>query len=369
MMIGRIFLVSLCALLTLSGTKYAIANDDIAKVDPLMESGGNAYRFPNLRLEPPSQKVFLSLAKLNKEQSQIAEKAKAIFDQNQSSLSMLLIDKGKIIVELYRAPASSSSPQHSMSMSKSLTAYVIGGLLCEGKIKSLNDKAEIYAPELKGTVFGEASIKNLLMMSSGAGIASFSGSSYNSQLADNRAGKVSTLDVLRRYGSRDISPGQDFRYLNNDTQSLAFIIENLGGFRSNFQKHIWSKSGAEATGYWLIDKDKVTIAYAGASFVTRDWGRLALWSMKQRNKKGSCFGNFMREATSGQISNSSKRTGRYFPSYGFQTWVKDDTYWWVGYGGQRVGVDPNKGHIIVVTSSREDYMDKVYKLFNTWNKD
>jgi CubicO group peptidase (beta-lactamase class C family) len=367
-MFNRIFFASLLFLLILITIKHAIA-DDIAKVDPVMESGGNAYRFPNIRFEPPSQRLALSSAKLNKEQSLIAEKAKAIFDQNPSSLSMLLIDKGKIIVELYRAPASQNSPQHSMSMSKSLTAYVIGALLCEGKIKGLNDKAEIYAPELKGTVFGEASIRNLLTMSSGAFLSESSGSSYKGQFVDNRSGKVSTLDVIKEYGKRDITSGQDFRYLGNDTQALAFIINSLGGFGTNFERYIWSKSGTEATGYWLIDKNKIPIAYAGSSFVTRDWGRLALWSIEHRNKAGSCFGNFMREATSGQISNSSKRTGRYFPSYGFQTWVKDDTYWWVGYGGQRVGVDPNKGHIIVVTSSREDYMDKVYKLFNTWNKD
>ena len=205
-------------------------------------------------------------------------------------------------------------------------------------------------------------------MSSGAAPSSFSGGSYDSQFADNRSGKVSTLDVMKRYGSREISAGRDFRYLNNDTQALSFIINNLGGFSSNFQKHIWSKSGSEATGYWLLDKDNIVITYAGASFVTRDWGRLALWSMKQRNNKGSCFGNFMREATSGQIANSSKRTGRYFPSYGFQTWIKGDSYWWLGYGGQRVGVEPNKGHIIVVTSSREDYMMEVYQLFNDWNE-
>jgi len=348
--------------------QMASAQEDSAKVDPLMQSGGNAYRFANLRFEPPSETKSFLIGKLDNHQLEIAMKAKKVFEKNVSSLSMLLIEKNKIIFEAYRAPATFESPQHSMSMSKSLTAYLIGSLFCDGKISSLEHSAEIYAPKLKGTVFGQATIKDLLTMSSGAFPSNASGSSYQNQFVENRSGKVSTLNVLEKYGSRDIRSGQEFRYLGNDTQALAFIIDNLGGFGKNFENYIWSKTGAEAAGYWLIDKEKIAIAYAGSSFVTRDWGRIALWSMEQLNGKETCFRNFMRSATSKQISNKQKTVGRFFPYYGFQTWVKNDSYWWVGYGGQRVGVNPKSGRIIVVTSFREDYMGEVYALFEDWTE-
>ena len=45
---------------------------------------------------------------------------------------------------------------------------------------------------------------------------------------------------------------------------------------------------------------------------------------------------------------------------------RGESYWWVGYGGQRVGIDPRTGRILVLTSWREDYMGKVYSLFNDW---
>jgi len=39
-----------------------------------------------------------------------------------------------------------------------------------------------------------------------------------------------------------------------------------------------------------------------------------------------------------------------------------------GYGGQRVGVDPAKERIIIVSSWREDYMPEVYDLFTNLQK-
>lgn len=351
----------------LIGTATAVASDNVATLNPIMESGGNAARFSNLRFAPGT--VVSQLPPLNapsKPQVSIAEKANLLLTKNEGALTLLLLDQGKILFDGYKAPATASTPQHSMSMSKSLTAYMIGVLLCEGQIRSLDDRADIYAPQLKGTVYGEATVKNLLTMSSGAPAATSSGNSYEGQFEDERAGKVSSLDAMRRFGARDIAAGMDFRYLANDTQALGFIIESLNGFANTFQKHVWSQIGAEAPGFWLLDKDNMAIANAGTSAVARDWGRLALWSIKQLKSSNSCMGEFMKAATSAQIPNTAKKVGASFPSYGYQTWVRKNAYWWVGFGGQRVGVDPRSERILVLTSWREDYMAAVYKLFDDW---
>ena len=90
------------------------------------------------------------------------------------ALTLLLLDRGKILFEGYKSPATDQTAQHSQSMSKSLTAYMVGILLCDGRIRSLGDRAEAYVPQLKGTVYGDATIKQLLMMSSGAAPATSS---------------------------------------------------------------------------------------------------------------------------------------------------------------------------------------------------
>lgn len=53
-------------------------------------------------------------------------------------------------------------------MAKSITALAVGEALCTNKIKDLADKAEDYAPQLKGTPYGESAVRDLLMMASGA---------------------------------------------------------------------------------------------------------------------------------------------------------------------------------------------------------
>ena len=351
----------------LFGAAAAVGSDNVATVNPLMESGGNAARFSNLRFAPSTQVNQLPpLDALSKPQVSIAEKAHLLLTKNEGALTLLLLDRGKILFDGYKAPATAATAQHSQSMSKSLTAYMIGPLLCDGRIRSLDDRADSYVPQLKGTVYGEATIKQLLTMSSGAFPATSSGNAYEGQFKEERAGKVSALDNMRRFGRRDIAPGKEFRYLANDTQAVGFIIESLGGFANTFEKHIWSQIGAEAPGFWLLDKDNMAIANSGVSAVARDWGRFALWSIKQLKSSNACMREFMTFATSAQIPNASKIVGANFPSYGYQTWVRKNAYWWVGFGGQRVGVNPRSERILVLTSWREDYMAEVYKLFDDW---
>jgi len=75
--------------------------------------------------------------------------------------------------------------------------------------------------------------------------------------------------------------------------------------------------------------------------------------------------------TKPQIVNNSKVASN-FKSYGYQTWVRSlenrSSYWWVGYGGQRIGIEPETERVIVVSSWREDYMDQIYDLFGAWQR-
>lgn len=344
-----------------------------SSVNPNRASGGMSKEFKNAHLAASDKPRPLKNAEhLSSDQRRIVERAAEIFEKNSSALTMLILDRGDILFEAYRNPASEKTPQFSWSMSKSLVAYTIGLLYCDGLISSLNDAAEKYAPELQGTVFGEASIRNLLTMSSGAKDAVTSGNSYKTSTSDDwqdtRNGKYSGVEIMRMYGKRDIESGKEFRYLGNDTQALNSVVHSVGGLLNRFDAYIWQPSRLESGGYWLLDKDNRPIAQAGLSATTRDWARLALYSIDlQKYSSSECVRKYMQQATTQQIKNNLRRAGQSFPGYGYQTWVRTangrSSYWWVGFGGQRVGVDPDKEKVIVVTSWREDYMSDVYKLF------
>src|SRR5947209_6091325 len=60
-----------------------------------------------------------------------------------------------------------SQRMDSYSMAKTIVAMLIGIALSERTIQSLDDRAEKYVAELKGTPYGETPIRHLLTMSSG----------------------------------------------------------------------------------------------------------------------------------------------------------------------------------------------------------
>ena len=357
---------------------FAVAAEEVATVNPQRHSGGFA-KLPNNKIFQPSQNPTpLEPKTLSQSDKDIANLANQIIDLN-ATTALLLVDNGKIIFEKYKAPAGPDSPLFSQSMSKSLTAYTIGNLLCEGKIKSLDDKAESYAPELKGTVFGESSIKDLLTMSSGAKDGITSGQTYIGEWQDIAYKGITTAGIMKKYGQRDTSifgkplaGGTEFRYKAVDTYALEHVGDSAGGFLGTFEKTIWKDSRTQDKGYWMIDGDGHAQAASGTSFTAKDWARLAMYSIDQLKRGSPCIQSFMKDATSMQLPNSSKRVGKAFDGYGYQTWIANfggkKSYWWVGYGGQRVGIDPESEKILVLTSYKEDYMGSVYKLFSTWQK-
>ena len=56
---------------------------------------------------------------------------------------------------------------HGMSMAKTALSTAIGSLVCNGKIKSLDDELGKYSPSLKQTPYSKITIRNTLQMNSG----------------------------------------------------------------------------------------------------------------------------------------------------------------------------------------------------------
>ena len=86
----------------------------------------------------------------------------------QRIMGLMIIKDGVVQVERYQYER---TPKHrflSNSMAKSITSLAVGFALQEGKIRSLDDRAELYAKALRGTLLGQTTIRNLLRMASGA---------------------------------------------------------------------------------------------------------------------------------------------------------------------------------------------------------
>ena len=82
-------------------------------------------------------------------------------------------------------------------MAKTVTAMLVGIAIAEGRIRSVDDPAAAYVPELAGTEYGRTSLRHLLQMSSGVRFSE----DYTRQRRRRRAGR-STRSCWRGPGRR-----------------------------------------------------------------------------------------------------------------------------------------------------------------------
>ena len=289
--------------------------------------------------------------------------------------ALLVMHGDEILFEEYRNGGSDKLFMLSSSMAKSMVALGVGEALCAGKIKSLDDKAKQYFPGLDGTAQGNASVRNLLTMASGADPSVFDDSlnginwkDYN-ELAN---GKVELTKYVERNSrprsvfGKETKEGEVFIYSGRDTSALALVVEGATGmkFQNWFEQTVWTKARTEAPGYWQLTKDDRVVAEAVILATTRDYLRVASYIIENVNAVGNgCLTTFLREATSKQIS-TDRDGGR--RAYGYQIWVRQTGMPLMsGYGGQFIAIDAANKRAVVAFSQKQNY-DQFMSFLDSW---
>jgi len=86
---------------------------------------------------------------------------------------LLVMQGDTVLVERYQYDRKAADRFQSMSMAKTVVAMLVGIAIADKKIGSIDDLAQQYVPALKGSSYGETTLRNLLTMSSGVGLGSF----------------------------------------------------------------------------------------------------------------------------------------------------------------------------------------------------
>ena len=87
--------------------------------------------------------------------------------RDMETLGLIVIHKGVVVYEKYREGSNPHSHFTSYSLVKSFVSTLIGFAIKDGVISSVNDKLEVYLPELAHTGYAGVTIKQALQMSSG----------------------------------------------------------------------------------------------------------------------------------------------------------------------------------------------------------
>lgn len=275
------------------------------------------------------------------------------------AFSMLVIDNGQVLFEGYAKGATRDSHLHSQSMAKSMTSLAVGEALCAGKIRSLDDTAASYAPQLEGTAYGAASLRNLLRYTSGAqdpGGDGYAGIHNFRDFGGMMQHQQSLVDLMKKYGGTSrFNPGEKFIYNGLDSEALSVVVRAATGMTMAawFDQTVWQKAGAESQAGWYQDRDGNTVAQIGFSATTRDYARVALYVLDRLNGTAgdACVQAYLKEATSPLVKKGYWPPA---PAWGLGIHVgADGNPWFFGHGGQRIGIQV-AGKRIIATNNHRD---------------
>jgi len=169
--------------------------------------------------------------------------------------AFIVIQDDTIIYEQYFNGASRDSIVTSFSIAKSFDSTLIGLAIEDGFINSVDDPITDYLPELleRNPAFGNITIRNLLMMSSGIKYEEF-------PFVNGDDAKTYYYPDLRKLALEDTfiasAPGEKFLYNNYHPLLLGLIIERTTGMTvANYlQEKIWKPIGMEYPASWSLDE-------------------------------------------------------------------------------------------------------------------
>lgn len=272
--------------------------------------------------------------------------------------AFLVMKNGKIVTEIYRNNSDASTRFMGWSMTKSITAMLVGAAVADGYIASIDDPVVKYLPELKKGGYREVTLRQILEMRSGVdyeerydfanpGIAA---SNHINALVKNVARFADAgLDI-----GTAAKPGEVFAYKTIDTAILGWVIERVTGgtVAAYTTEKLWEPLGAEADGFYIMDgKPGVGREFSGAGFnaTLRDWARFGQMLVNEGTVDGRQVVNsdWIKTARTPVGSEEGPEGG-----YGFQFWTREgsEAYKALGLQGQYVYVDPDTQTVMVKLS-------------------
>ena len=197
----------------------------------------------------PSEEIEAALSK-----SFGSENLQAMVDKTKTQ-ALIVVKDETILLEKYGKGYDAHSTVTSFSVAKSIVSAIIGALIDEGKIKSVDESICTFLPELhdRDERFEKITIKHLLSMSSGIVYEETFPRKDNTEtyFNPNLRNLALTNTVIKE------ESGLHFLYNNYNPLLLGLIIERCTGehVSSYCSRAIWSKIGAQEKATWSLDSE------------------------------------------------------------------------------------------------------------------
>jgi CubicO group peptidase (beta-lactamase class C family) len=202
-----------------------------------------------------------------------------------STDSLVILRRGRIIVERYAEGMTAETPHILMSVSKSVLGLLTGILVREG-ILDPDVQVTTVIPEMSETAYKGATIRHLLDMRTGVAFdedyTATSGPIVEYRKATHwhplEPGQCPT-DLRSFYQclrASDGKHGSRFHYASPNSDLLGLMIERATGQRiaDLMSRYIWKPMGAEHSAYITVDRLGAARCAGGICATARDLARL-----------------------------------------------------------------------------------------------
>jgi CubicO group peptidase (beta-lactamase class C family) len=291
------------------------------------------------------------------------------FMADTKTTGLMVIKNGLVVAERYQYGREPDMRFRSFSMAKTFTAMLVGIAHGKGLIRSLDDKAADYWPEIAPSSYGQTTIRNLLRMSSGVPFRELYTWTPDDDiwlwgrvlyLPENRMRPEKIAEYLNTKTTREVEQGTRFKYATIETEILGRVLSRAAGMSITqmTQEWLWKPMGAESEARWLLasaDQGEGT----GGSFnaTLRDYARFGVL-LANDGLKGNVQiipRDYLLDATDAARQPAAYRPRNATPGmgYGYQTWIapfKERTFALQGIHGQHIMVQPKSGIVMVQTS-------------------
>ena len=200
--------------------------------------------------------------------------------------ALVVVHRGVLVTEEYFGAMTASTPHMWQSMTKLLVGLVTGAMIERGLLSPQQLVSDLV-PEVTGSAYGDARVRDLLDMTVGLVCSE----DYEDENSD-----VSRLDRL--YGVRpplrpgepgssyeeatiarkDSDHGSEFRYASLNTQVLGWVLERSSGrsVPDLVEDVVWSRIGGEHEAYLALDGAGSAQSEGGFCSSARDLARFGL---------------------------------------------------------------------------------------------
>ncbi|HEX7238471.1 MAG TPA: serine hydrolase [Gammaproteobacteria bacterium] len=193
---------------------------------------------------------------------------------------IVVLHRGKLVYERYFGALKAEGYHIGFSVTKSFYGTIAATLIAEGKLDA-NARVDHYIPELKDSGFGDATVAQVLDMTTALDfVESYTGDSPSMNAYRDAAGWDGThmgtgiyafLPTIKKQGTH----GAEFHYRTPNSDVLGWLIARVTkkSPAEVLSERLWSKLGAEKDAYLQVDANGTPLVGTSLNARLRDFAR------------------------------------------------------------------------------------------------